>query len=219
MGNFKILKKFSELIDASKMSARRKRFFKISGFILLILFMKFDYIEKNVFNFDLIGNGLKQQRDVQRELNKLVSKYEKYGCTHVAINLFHNGTTALNGTHFKKMTREYEGRKEGYPVLTYKMQSFSIEPFTDEFIALDEELRLYIPNSQEYEKEYLKTFLEFNNCKSILYIAIHEKTWWGARQFVGFINFEFEKPTNFTNKQIESMSKEYDLKLRSLVKG
>ena len=219
MGNYKLFDKFTDLIDTSKMSNRSKRFFKLSGFILLIVFMKFDYIQDNIFNFNLIGNRLQQQRAVQRELNHLVEKYKKDGCVYVAINLFHNGATALNGTHFTKMSREYEGRKEGKPILTYKMKGYDIGPFTDEFVDLDKDLRLYIPNVDKYEKQYLKTFLQYYEYKSVLYIAIHEESWWRGRRFVGYMTFEFDKPTNFTGVQLEAMQKEYNLRLKDLVKG
>jgi hypothetical protein len=197
-------------------SDKSKRIIKVLGFILLTIFMNRDYLLHTFFRNDLIGNGLIQQRDVKRELNILV---EDYKCTYVAINLFHNGSKALNGTHFKKMSREYEGKRNDKLPLTYKFKNYDIEPFSDEFLKISDNLILYIKDVDKYPNQYLRNTLKRSGYKSVLYIAIKDKDFWNNDVFNGFMTYEFDKVTNFSEADIEEMRLQYDLKLRDLIKA
>jgi hypothetical protein len=206
---------FDKLIISIK-SDKSKKALKTSGLILILVFMNRDVFTDTFFKHDLIGEGLIQQRDIKRELNKLVKQYK---ANYVAINLFHNGSTALNGTHFKKMSREYEGRKNGKPPLTFVFKNYDIEPFSDEFLAISENLTLYIPEIDKYPNQYLKNTLKRGGYKSVLYVAIKDRDFWNNDIFIGFMTYEFSVNTNFTEADIEEMRMQYDLKLRDLVKA
>lgn len=189
---------------------------KVFGFVLLTVFMNKDYLINTFFRNDLIGEGLIQQRNIKRELNVLV---ETYKADYVAINLFHNGSVALNGTHFKKMSREYEGKANGKLPFTYKFKNFDIEPFSDEFLKISQEMVLYIPDIEKYPNQYLKNMVKRTGIKSLLYVAIIDKDFWGNEIFNGFMNYEFSHVTNLSEADIEEMRLQYDLKLRDLVKA
>jgi len=200
----------------SNLTKKQIAYFKIIGFVLLMVLIKYEYIKDTFFKTDLISNGLIQQRNIKRELNKLVKTYK---CDYVAINLFHNGSKALNGTHFKKMSREYEGKANGKLPLTYVFKNFDIEPFSDEFLNLSRGLVLYINDIDKYENQYLRNMLKRSGYKSVLYVAIIDKDFWGNDLFTGFMTYEFSRNTNFSESDIEEMRLQYDLKLRTLVKG
>ena len=200
----------------SDLSKKQIAYFKIVGFVLLMILIKYDYLKETFFKNDLIGKGLIQQRDIKRELNKLVSTYK---CDYVAINLFHNGSIALNGTHFKKMSREYEGKSNGKLPRTYLFKNYDIAPFSDEFLKISEKQVLYIANIEKYENQYLKNMIKRSGQKSVLYVAIFDKDFWGNELFTGFMTYEFSETTNFSESDVEEMRLEYDLKLRDLVKG
>jgi hypothetical protein len=206
---------FDKLIISIK-SDKSKKVLKTSGLILILVFMNRDVFTDTFFKHDLIGEGLIQQRDIKRELNVLVNDYK---CTYVAINLFHNGSRALNGTHFKKMSREYEGKRNDKLPLTYKFKNFDIEPFSDEFLKISESLVLYIKDVDKYPNQYLRNTLKRSGYKSVLYIAIKDKDFWNNDVFNGFMTYEFDRNTNFTEADIEEMRMQYDLKLRDLVKA
>ena len=197
-------------------SKKAERYLKIFGFVLLTVFINRDFLTSTFFRIDLIGEGLIQQRDIKRELNVLV---EDYKCTYVAINLFHNGSKALNGTHFKKMSREYEGKRNDKLPLTYKFKNFDIEPFSDEFLKISESLVLYIKDVDKYPNQYLRNTLKRSGYKSVLYIAIKDKDFWNNDVFNGFMTYEFDTITNLSEADIEEMRLQYDLKLRDLVKA
>jgi len=206
---------FDKLIISIK-SDKSKGVLKTLGLILIVIFMNRDVITSTFFRIDLIGEGLIQQRDIKRELNTLV---EDYKCTYVAINLFHNGSKALNGTHFKKMSREYEGKRNDKLPLTYKFKNFDIEPFSDEFLKISESLVLYIKDVDKYPNQYLRNTLKRSGYKSVLYIAIKDKDFWNNDVFNGFMTYEFDRKTNLSEADIEEMRLQYDLKLRDLVKA
>ena len=206
---------FDKLIISIK-SDKSKGVLKTLGLILIVIFMNRDVITSTFFRIDLIGEGLIQQRDIKRELNTLV---EDYKCTYVAINLFHNGSKALNGTHFKKMSREYEGKRNDKLPLTYKFKNFDIEPFSDEFLKISESLVLYIKDVDKYPNQYLRNTLKRSGYKSVLYIAIKDKDFWNNDVFNGFMTYEFDRKTNLSEADIEEMRLKYDLKLRDLVKA
>jgi len=197
-------------------SKKTERYLKVFGFVLLTVFINREFLTSTFFKIDLIGEGLIQQRDIKRELNTLV---EDYKCTYVAINLFHNGSKALNGTHFKKMSREYEGKRNDKLPLTYKFKNFDIEPFSDEFLKISESLVLYIKDVDKYPNQYLRNTLKRSGYKSVLYIAIKDKDFWNNDVFNGFMTYEFDTITNLSEADIEEMRLQYDLKLRDLVKA
>jgi hypothetical protein len=203
---------FSDItFDWAMFKKIRKRdvFFIMIFVMFLVSFFRVEierYIDSNT---DLITNRLVQKELVTQKLEEI---RRRNNCQYVAINLFHNGTTAINGTHFAKMTREYEARALNKLPLSYKLQSYDITPFSNLLLQLKIDGTIYIPDVLKFEDEYTKNMLLYFGCKSVFYVALIED-----KKFVGFMTFEYEKTTNFDEKKLESLRKEIHL-VEKLVK-
>ena len=198
-------------IDWSFLKEIRKR--DLFSFVVIFMFL-FSFFRVEIQDYLTNKEDLITKRLIQKEIvtQKLEEIRRRNNCTYVSVNLFHNGIKAINGTHFTKMTREYEARALNKLPLSYKLQSYDLTPFSSLLLQLKIDGTIYIPDVQNFEDEYTRKTLGYFGCASVFYVALIED-----KKFVGFMTFEYEKPTNFDEKKLESLRKEIHL-VEKLVK-
>jgi hypothetical protein len=181
---------------------------------LTILFLV-AFFRKEIENWVFHRKDFITERLIQKELvnNKLEEIRSRNNCSYVAVNLFHNGIVATNGTHFAKMTREYEAKAYNKLPLSYKLQAYDITPFSNLLLKMRIEGFIYIPNIEYFGDEYTRNTLKFFGCQSVFYVAIVEN-----KKYIGFMTFEYENPTNLNESNLESLRKELYL-IEPLIKS
>ena len=138
---------------------------------------------------------------------------EKYNCTYVNVNVFHNGDSTKWGFHFDKMSCIEEAVRHDQLKRGYKLKNWSIEPFAQKFAKLYHEGHLYLPNLRTEKDAYFNTTLTRMGCISVVYVAIYDNRYVdknGLPHIVGFLSFQWEKPTNISNAKKISMIKEVE---------
>ena len=214
MNKLQIVLEIYEKIINSKI----KGSLKILGYVFLIFSVIFYQDIRDIFfNSNLIHDRIQQKKEVRRELKKLCNQYK---CAYVAVNLFENGTKSLNGTHYSKMSREYEARgNDSLDVLTYKLQGFSIDPFIDAFDSLEVDRYYYVKDISKMSNQYFKDQVGYFGYKSVLYVAIFDKKWFlGGDQLIGFMTYEYFHTTNFSKSEINAMRKQVQNKVKYLIR-
>jgi len=204
---------FSDInIDFSFLRKIRKRDIIMTSLTILFLIVSF---RREIDTYIFKRNDFITERLIQKEIvnNKLEEIRSRNNCTYVAINLFHNGIVATNGTHFAKMTREYEAKAYNKLPLSYKLQGYDITPFSNLLLKMRIEGFIYIPNIEFFGDEYTRNTLKFFGCQSVFYVAIMEN-----KKYIGFMTFEYEKPTNLSESNLESLRKEVYL-IEPLIKS
>ena len=196
---------------------KAKGIFKILGYVILAVCVVFNQeIRDDFFNLNFFSKSIERQKEVRKELNKLVKVYK---CDYVAVNLFHNGQRSINKTHFSKLSREYEGKRQGLPSLTYKFKNFDLEPYLDAFLKLEEDSHFYIKDAEKLPDLYMRDQMKYTNVRSVLYVAIWEKrNFMVEEEIIGFLSYEFPFPTDFSTAEIEAMKSQADNKIKHLVK-
>lgn len=208
-----ILQIYSKLINSNvRGSLKVLGYFFLLG--ALIFHQEISYI---LLHSNLIHDTIQQNKEVRRELKKLNTQYNS---SYVAINLFGNGTKSLSNIHYAKMSRKWEAKAhDTLKVLTYKLQNFSIDPFLDEFDALEENRYYYVNDIDKHSNQYFKDQVSYYGFKSVLYVAIFDKTWWfGENQFIGFMSYEYFHTTDFNKNEISAMTKQVDNKVKYLIR-
>ena len=136
---------------------------------------------------------------------------EKYNCTYVNVNLFHNGDSTKWGFHFSKMSCIEEAVRHDQLKRGYKLKNWSIEPFAQKFAKLYHEGYVYLPNLRTEKDAYFNTTLTRLEVISVIYVAIYDKRYIdknGLPHLVGFLAFQWNEPTNLSNAEKISMIKE-----------
>jgi hypothetical protein len=204
---------FSDInIDLEFLKRIRKR--DILATVVIILFLS-AFFRREIEQYLFSRKDFVTDRLIQKQLvnNKLEEIRERNNCSYVAVNLFHNGVVATNGTHFAKMTREYEAKAYNKLPLSYKLQGYDITPFSALLLKLRIDGYIYIPNVDFFGDEYTRNTLKYFGCKSIFYVAIIEN-----KKYIGFMTFEYEKATNLSESNLESLRKEVYL-IEPLIKS
>jgi hypothetical protein len=138
---------------------------------------------------------------------------EKYNCTYVNVNVFHNGDSTKWGFHFDKMSCIEEAVRHDQLKRGYKLKNWSIEPFAQKFAKLYHEGHLYLPNLRTEKDAYFNTTLTRMGCISVVYVAIYDNRYIdknGLAHIVGFLSFQWDEPTNISNAKKISMIKEVE---------
>ena len=204
---------FSDInIDFSFLRKIRKRDIIMTSLTILFLIVSF---RREIDTYIFKRGDFITERLIQKEIvnNKLEEIRSRNNCAYVAINLFHNGIVATNGTHFAKMTREYEAKAYNKLPLSYKLQGYDITPFSNLLLKMRIEGFIYIPNIEHFGDEYTRNTLKYFGCQSVFYVAIVEN-----KKYIGFMTFEYEKPTNLSESNLESLRKEVYL-IEPLIKS
>lgn len=138
---------------------------------------------------------------------------EKYNCTYVNVNVFHNGDSTNWGFHFNKMSCIEEAVRHDQIKRGYKLKNWSIEPFAQKFAKLYHEGHVYLPNLRTEKDSYFNTTLTRLGVISVIYVAIYDKRYVdsnGIAHLVGFLAFQWNEPTDLSNAQKISMIKEVE---------
>ena len=205
-------------IDFSKV---RKRDIFITFTIIVLLCSLFKkeikntfFVEKNetgqIIKDDQFGAAIENSVRLQYILQDI---QEKYNCTYVNVNLFHNGDSTKWGFHFDKMSCIEEAVRHDQLKRGYKLKNWSIKPFAQKFNKLYHEGHLYLPNLRTEKDAYFNTTLTRLGCISVVYSAIYDERYInkeGLPHIVGFLSLQWDKPTNLKNVEKISMIKEVE---------
>ncbi len=164
----------------------------------------------------IFDEGIEDEVELKYILQDIV---EKYNCTYVNVNLFHNGDTTRSGYHFKKMSCVSEGRRQGKLPIIHRLRNWVIEPFAFKFAVLKKESTLYMADLKNDKDAYFNTTLPRLGCHSVFYVAIYDhrfKDHKGNSHFIGYLSFQWDKPTNFKEKTLVSMKQE-ETRIREFV--
>ena len=204
-------------IDFKKI--RKRDIFTIFAVISVIcIFFKDEinsfFVEKNesgqIIKPDQFGTAI--EKNVRFEYI-LQDMQEKYNCTYVNVNVFHNGDSTKWGFHFNKMSCIEEAVRHDQLKRGYKLKNWSIEPFSQKFAKLYHEGHVYLPNLRTEKDAYFNTTLTRLEVISVIYVAIFDKRYVdknGLAHLVGFLAFQWNEPTNLSNAEKISMIKEVE---------
>jgi len=172
------------------------------------------FVEKNeagqIVKIDQFGSAI--EKNVRFEYI-LQDMQEKYNCTYVNVNVFHNGDSTRWGFHFDKMSCIEEAVRHDQLKRGYKLKNWSIEPFSQKFAKLYHEGHVYLPNLRTEKDAYFNTTLTRLDVISVIYVAIFDKRYVdknGLSHLVGFLAFQWNEPTNLSNAEKISMIKEVE---------
>ena len=200
-------------------NSKLKGSLKVLGYFFLLVALVFHQEISNILlRSNFIHDTIQQNKEVRKELKKLNKQYKS---AYVAVNLFGNGTKSLSNVHYGKMSRKWEAKAhDTLPVLTYKLQDFSIDPFLDLFDSLEENKYYYVKDIDKHYSQYFKDQVSYYGVKSVLYVAIFDKTWFlGNEQFIGFMSYEYFHTTNFNKSEISAMRKQVNNKVKYLIRN
>ena len=207
-------------IDLSKLNKTNIFYSIVSVLLVCILFKNeiINYVKSHDFRIikdepiqkkDLFGDYI----DDDNFTYILHDLQDKYNCDYVNINMFHNGTTTPTGFHFKKMSAVVEVAKKDLIPRGYALQNWSIEPFKQKFKKLHIEKVVYISDMTKDSDPYFAIQIPRYGIHSVVYVGIFDYRYKGKRglsHFVGFMSFQYLKPTDLSNTTIISMSKEVE---------
>ena len=172
------------------------------------------FVEKNqagqIIKPDQFGSAI--EKNVRFEYI-LQDMQEKYNCTYVNVNIFHNGDSTKWGFHFNKMSCIEEAVRHDQLKRGYKLKNWSIEPFAQKFAKLYHEGHVYLPNLRIEKDAYFNTTLTRLEVISVIYVAIYDKRYVdknGLAHIVGFLAFQWNEPTNLSSAEKISMIKEVE---------
>ncbi len=205
-------------IDFSKI--RKRDIFTIVIMIVLFYFLFKEeikntfFVEKNeagqIIKDDQFGSAIENSVRLQYILQDI---QDKYNCTYVNVNLFHNGDSTKWGFHFNKMSCIEEAVRHDQLKRGYLLKNWSIKPFTEKFNKLYHEGHLYLPNLRTEKDAYFNTTLTRLGCISVVYVAIYDNRYInkdGLPHLVGFLSLQWNEPTNLKNAEKISMIKEVE---------
>ena len=160
------------------------------------------FVEKNesgkIVKPDQFGRSI--EKNVRFEYI-LQDMQEKYNCTYVNVNVFHNGDSTKWGFHFDKMSCIEEAVRHDHLKRGYKLKNWSIEPFAQKFAKLYNEGHVYLPNLRTEKDAYFNTTLTRLEVISVIYVAIYDKRYVdknGLAHLVGFLAFQWNEPTSLS---------------------
>lgn len=164
---------------------------------------------KVIIKVDRLARKLIKLEEFQYRLDEL---RETYKCDRVNINLFHNGDSTKSGWHFDKMSCEAESKLDTLPSYTTRLVNWRIEPFKKKFRQLLFEQVVYIPDLKKDISPYFRNTLPRYGAFSVVYVALFDKRMYDPitkkNHLMGFLAFQWGKPTNLNSSKIESMKKE-----------
>jgi hypothetical protein len=164
---------------------------------------------KVVIKPDRFGRKLIKLEEFQYRLDELRSHYK---CDRVNINLFHNGDSTKAGWHFDKMSCEMESKLDTLPSYTTRLVNWRIEPFKKKFRQLLFEEIVYIADLKKDIDPYFRNTLPRYGAFSVVYVALFDKRMYDPitkkNHLMGFLAFQWGKPTNLSNSKIQSMKNE-----------
>ena len=166
--------------------------------------------EGKIIKADQFGRSI--EKNVRFEYI-LQDMQEKYNCTYVNVNVFHNGDSTKWGFHFDKMSCIEEAVRHDQLKRGYKLKNWSIEPFAQKFAKLYHEGHVYLPNLRIEKDAYFNTTLTRLEVISVIYVAIYDKKYIdknGLAHIVGFLAFQWNEPTNLSSTEKISMIKEVE---------
>ena len=205
-------------IDFSKVR-KRDIFITFTMIILVCSLFKKEikntfFVEKNeagqIIKDDQFGSAIENSVRLQYILQDI---QEKYKCTYVNVNLFHNGDSTKWGFHFNKMSCIEEAARHDQLKRGYKLKNWSIKPFAQKFNKLYHEGHLYLSNLRTEKDAYFNTTLTRLGCISVVYAAIYDERYInkdGLPHLVGFLSLQWNEPTNLKNAEKISMIKEVE---------
>jgi len=166
--------------------------------------------EGKIIKADQFGRSI--EKNVRFEYI-LQDMQEKYNCTYVNVNVFHNGDSTKWGFHFDKMSCIEEAVRHDQLKRGYKLKNWSIEPFAQKFAKLYHEGHVYLPNLRTEKDAYFNTTLTRLEVISVIYVAIYDKRYVdenGLAHLVGFLAFQWNEPTNLSSAEKISMISEVE---------
>jgi hypothetical protein len=171
------------------------------------------FVKKNeagqIVKIDRLGRKLLKSPELQYRVDQLKKIYK---CDRVNINLFHNGDSTKTGWHFDKMTCEVESKIDSLPSHVTRLINWRIAPFEKKFVKLLFEEVVYIPDLKKDSDPYFRNTLPQFGAFSIVYVALYDNKMYDPitkkSHLVGFLCFQWGKPTYFNNSDIESMKSE-----------
>ena len=166
--------------------------------------------EGKIIKADQFGRSI--EKNVRFEYI-LQDMQEKYNCTYVNVNVFHNGDSTKWGFHFDKMSCIEEAVRHDQLKRGYKLKNWSIEPFAQKFAKLYHEGHVYLANLRTEKDAYFNTTLTRLEVISVIYVAIYDKRYVdknGLAHLVGFLSFQWNEPTKLSSAEKISMIKEVE---------
>ena len=136
---------------------------------------------------------------------------ERHNCDYVAINIFK--ISHITGT--EQMDRKYEAAAQGKIPLAPLVKNYECNVFERSFKHLKLRGHIYINDTKTYKKDtYLANTLYSLGTRSVFYVGLYDLE---ARIYkmedgcVGFVSYEFDRPTKFTEAELNDLIIETDL--------